>query len=402
MANINPNNISPRISSNMKSSLPSIHAAFTRDTPPSTSPNSRTTRPTTTTTTPAANQRKPAPNTRHLAIALHHAHQIQARKDTESLILSRIEYLLSFPSHPLALASSPSPDDVKAFKEALLPFQPSDYDNLILERNIEGRCGYVLCSNEHRREDPKAKFRVVWGKKGSGPGGRGREMKVVPKEQIEKWCSDECAERAMYIRVQLIEQPAWERRPGSAVEILLLEEGRARRERVRERERERERESLGKECGEGKGKERERERESELVDEERVRDTGDIDEVMRKLVISDKSLDPEGILQGMDQLAVCETDMQMEESSSHIGQAALAIERGDNAPRPGLDAGRVGVNIFEKHPCTGGIGAVEAPSPRMEDLQGGSIEGFEPGQLGTPRPDAMDGIEEDNDILPTI
>ncbi|ODH50752.1 hypothetical protein GX48_03068 [Paracoccidioides brasiliensis] len=394
MANINPNNISPRTSSNMKSSLPSIHAAFTRDTPPSTRPNSHTTRPTTTTMTPATNQRKPVPNTRHLAIALHHAHQIQARKDTESLILSRIEYLLSFPSHPLALTSSPSPDDVKAFKEALLPFQPSDYDNLILERNIEGRCGYVLCANEHRREEPKAKFRVVWGKKGSGPGGRGREMKVVPKEQIEKWCSDECAERAMYIRVQLIEQPAWERGPGSAVEILLLEEGRARRERKRERE------SLVKVCGEGKGKERESE--SELVDEERVRDTGDIDEAMRKLVISDKSLDPEGILQGMDQLAVYGTDMQMEESSNHIGQAALAIERGDSAPRPGLDAGRVGVNIFEKHPRTGGLGAVEAPSTRMEDLQGGSIEGFEPGQLGTPRPDAMDGIEEDNDILPTI
>ncbi|PGH29225.1 hypothetical protein GX50_08015 [[Emmonsia] crescens] len=375
------NNLAPRGSSTMKSSLPSIHAALTKESPSSPNTNSARITTTTTTTKPKTifKQRKPAQDPRHLAIALHHAHQIQARKDTESLILSRIEELVSFPSSPIAQASSPLPVDVKAFKEALIPFQPSDYDNLILERNIDGRCGYVLCANEHRKEDPRAKFRVVWGKKGSGPGGRGKEMKVVPKEQIEKWCSDECAERAMYIRVQLVEQPAWERGAvgrGQAEQILLLEEGRARRQRNRMKARENEMER------------------KEVVQEEQVKEANDVEEAMRRLVISDKSLEPEAIVDGMGQLAVRDDD-------GVAGQATLAMERGDRDPHPGLDVGRVGVNIFEKQ----NAGMVQAPSLRVKDLHGGSIEGFEPSrQLGKARRDAMgdDDNEEDDDILPTI
>ncbi|PGH05660.1 hypothetical protein GX51_02820 [Blastomyces parvus] len=370
--------------STMNSSLPAIHAAFTKETSPT---NTSPSRKTTATARPKAiaKQRKPAPDPRHLAIALHHAHQIQARKDTEALILTRIEELLSFPSSPIAQASSPLPADVKAFKEALIPFQPSDYDNLILERNIDGRCGYVLCANEHRKEDPRAKFRIVWGKKGSGPGGRGKEMKVVPKEQIEKWCSDECAERAMYIRVQLIEQPAWERRSVGpeqvqGEQILLLEEGRARRERNRM-----------------KGKEHDMGR-KEVVEERQVKEASDVEAAMRRLVISDKSLEPDAIVDGMGQLAV--------RDDREAGQAALAMERGDSAKNHrGLDEGRVGVNIFEKHQGTSiEASMVQPPSLRVEDLHGGSIEGFEPTrQFGTSRPNAPnDDDDEDDDILPTI
>ncbi|OJD16088.1 hypothetical protein AJ78_03721 [Emergomyces pasteurianus Ep9510] len=372
--------VSPRQSSPMKSSLPSIHAALTGQTSPPPNTKSSRTSTTTTTTKPTtgpktiSKQRK-APDPRHLAIALHHANQIQARKDTEALILSRIEELISFPSSPIAQASSPIPADAKAFKEALIPFQPSDYDNLILERNIDGRCGYVLCANEHRKEDPKAKFRVVWGKKGSGPGGRGKEMKVVPKEQIERWCSDECAERAMYIRVQLIEQPAWERGTvgrQQAEQLLLLEEGRARRERNRLK---------GKEVA---------------LQEEQVKEANDVEEAMRRLVISDKSLEPEAIVDEMGQLAVRDDD-------GDAGQAILAIERGDRAPHPRLYGDRVGVNIFEKQfgSSPEAAGGVQAPSLRTEDLYGGSIEGFEPTrQLGKARHD--DDEEDDDDILPTI
>ncbi|KAK2788594.1 hypothetical protein FQN53_003446 [Emmonsiellopsis sp. PD_33] len=324
-------------------------------------------------------QRKPAPDPRHLAIALHHAHQIQARKDTESLILTHIESLVDYPTNPLSTASAPTPSDVKAFKQALLPFQPSDYDNLILERNIEGRCGYVLCANEHRREDPNAKFRVVWGKKGTGPGGRGREMRVVPKEDLEKWCSDECAKRAMYVRVQLVEQPAWERGGGvrEGPEILLLEEGRARRE-MRDRAR------AGGE-GEGKGKQRMEQAEMEEG----------IEETMRRMAIGDKSLDPDALAGELGQLGMRDTNQEM-----RAGQAALAMERGDAAPKRGLDAGRVGViNIFEKQP--GSSSSVVAPVLRPGDEQGGSIEGFEPSDLRDSNQEAMDE-DEDDDILATI
>lgn len=182
----------------LKTSLPAVHAS--------------------------SSERKPSPNPRHLAIALHHARQIQARKDTEAVILSRIIDLVDLPTTPHATASSPSPEDVQTFTSALVPFQPSDYDNLILERNIEGHCGYTLCPEEHRKEHPTGKFRIVWGPKGSGPNGRGKEMKVVPKEKLEMWCSDKCAERAMYIKVQLSEVPAWERMEKKNTHITLLDE----------------------------------------------------------------------------------------------------------------------------------------------------------------------------------
>ncbi|BAE65082.1 unnamed protein product [Aspergillus oryzae RIB40] len=212
--------------SHLKTSLPSAHAASTQ------APSSmRRAPPKSTVSLQQKGQpaNKPDADPRHLAIALHHAHRIQAQKDTESLILDRILELVTFPSSPSADPASPSPEDAQAFKSALIPFQPADYDNLIQERNIEGLCGYGLCPREHRKDDSRGAYRITWGAKGSGPGGRGRDMNIVPREKLEMWCSDECAERALYIRVQLAEEPVWERRADDArgKNLLLLEEGRA-------------------------------------------------------------------------------------------------------------------------------------------------------------------------------
>lgn len=52
-------------------------------------------------------------------------------------------------------------------------------------------------------------------------------MNIVPKEKWEMWCSDACAERALYIRVQLAQEPVWERRGQDTREVVLLEEGRS-------------------------------------------------------------------------------------------------------------------------------------------------------------------------------
>ncbi|PGH21407.1 hypothetical protein AJ80_03324 [Polytolypa hystricis UAMH7299] len=352
----------------LKNSIPALHASSAASDEKPSSPPRQTKKPTT-------------PNPRHLAIALHHAHQIQARKDTETLVLSHIETLLELPSSPNATASDPSTEDVAAFKSALLPFQPSDYDNLIIERNIEGRCGYTLCPNPHRREDPKAKFRIVWGAKGSGPGGRGKEMKVVPKELIEKWCSDECAERAMYIRVQLIEQPAWERSAGSRVQIVLLEEGRGLR-------------NTQDALPDGKGK-------------RPARDMTEVEEKMRKLDVGDAyTQDPDVLAKEVELLNV--GDIQGSSSGAQAEQ--LAMERGDKKPAVGLDAGRVDIGIFEKqHRAT----PVSAPSLDATSVGGGSIEGFEPKAIsnreGKRREVSHEGAEdedededEDDDILQCI
>lgn len=272
------------------------------------------------------------PNPRHLAIALHHARHIQARKDAEADILSRIEHLMTLPTCSNADPASPSEEDASTFKSGLLPFQPSDYDNLILERNIDGLCGYTLCPKTHRREDPKAKFRVVWGPKGSGPGGRGKEMKVVPKEQLEKWCSDECAERALYVRVQLSQEPAWERAEKKNVNILLLEEGRQGPQQDK------------------KGK-------------QRVPNMQTVNEQFQNMNIGASTDDMQDTVES--QMAKLTVD--------DIGPSrVLAMERGDS-PAIAPDQGRVAVRIVEKDSA-----AAPAPTLQPDSTQGGSIEGFKP------------------------
>ncbi|KAB8233343.1 Rtr1/RPAP2 family protein phosphatase [Aspergillus alliaceus] len=313
--------------SNLKTSLPSAHAASTQM-----SQNMRRASPKRNVSRQQKGPpTKPDADPRHLAIALHHAHRIQAQKDTESLILSRILELVTFPSSPSADPASPSPEDARAFKSALIPFQPADYDNLIQERNIEGLCGYGLCPREHRKDDSRGTYRITWGAKGSGPGGRGREMNIVPREKLEMWCSDECAERALYIRVQLAEEPVWERRADDArgKNLLLLEEGRARTQR-------------------GKGK------------------AATVEKVTGQL----------GNLHMTGTPGSSDLTSDMSNLSVHDGSHSheLALERGD--ANPALRAGRVDVQIQEKDNIP--YEHVAAPEMRPGDDKGGSIEGYVP------------------------
>src|SRR5438034_3915294 len=93
--------------STLKTSLPSAHAssnALIREAAP---------------TTGLSSHKWSSADPRHLAIALHHANQIQVRKEVEDIILSRIENLLSLPSSSTAIASSPSSADASAFKSAV-------------------------------------------------------------------------------------------------------------------------------------------------------------------------------------------------------------------------------------------------------------------------------------------
>ncbi|KKK14598.1 hypothetical protein ARAM_005836 [Aspergillus rambellii] len=310
----------------LKTSLPSTHAASSRQS---------ASRPTNARRSPLKPQRKPSkpePDPRHLAIALHHANRIQAQKDTQDLILNRILELVELPSSPSADPAAPSPEDAHKFKAALVPFQPADYDNLVLERNIEGLCGYGLCPREHRKDNSRGTFRITWGARGSGPGGRGREMNIVPREKVEMWCSDECAERAMYIRVQLAEEPVWERRADDlrAKELLLLEEGRAAQ----------------------KGK---------AV----PRNPASYKEVLGQLdnLHMDMTPEPSAVADEIMKLSVQDPTPSRE----------LALERGDL--NPALHTGRVNVQIQENMNPNA---TVTVPAMRPGDEKGGSIEGYMP------------------------
>lgn len=152
--------------------------------------------------------------------ALYHANLIQQRKDLELQILLSIETLIDYPlaSSPYN-AAHPSPSDSESFKEHIQPFQPSDYDDLITERNVNDRCGYTLCPNARMKEEGGGKYRLIYRT------GRAADFKITEKSELEKWCSEACARRALYVRVQLSESPAWERGAiESGIKIDLLDE----------------------------------------------------------------------------------------------------------------------------------------------------------------------------------
>lgn len=156
----------------------------------------------TTSITPAAKSNNPRDPR---AIAIQHARLLQDRKDTEALIFDNILALLDYPLHPSQPpASAPHPDDVASFVKLVRIFQPSDYDDLIVERNLsDNRCGYVLCPNKRRKLKGAGKFKLInQGKK---------DFDIVETAELEKWCSTECTRRALYVKVQLNETAAWER-----------------------------------------------------------------------------------------------------------------------------------------------------------------------------------------------
>ncbi|KAI9841352.1 MAG: hypothetical protein M1838_003605 [Thelocarpon superellum] len=126
--------------------------------------------------------------------ALYHARLIQEQKDAEVEIFNAIERLIELPSSSQADPAHPSMADVALVLRDVSLFQPSDYDALIEERNINQSCGYLLCPRPRRMEDTPAKFRIVRGK------ARGEEFRVLRKAELERWCSRDCAMRALHLR----------------------------------------------------------------------------------------------------------------------------------------------------------------------------------------------------------
>ncbi|KAL9092024.1 MAG: hypothetical protein Q9159_001022 [Coniocarpon cinnabarinum] len=128
-------------------------------------------------------------NDKHREIAVHHAQLLQQRKDVEAANLAAIEELMHYPTDGRSDTVHPSASDVARFRDLVRNFQPSDYAALFEERNCLDRCGFL-----------------------SG-------------KQVDMWCSDACARRALYIKVQLNAQPAWERIYNYTQPIELFDEG---------------------------------------------------------------------------------------------------------------------------------------------------------------------------------
>ncbi|KAF2464497.1 uncharacterized protein BDR25DRAFT_271811 [Lindgomyces ingoldianus] len=155
---------------------------------------------------------------RHRDTALHHANLIEQQKVVEKEVLQSIITLLDFPTSPDADPTRPAPSDALRFQDLIISFQTSDYDSLIEERNIADKCGYALCPRPKKKAPSSARKQFIETDKG---------VEIVDKKTLEVWCSEDCARRALYVKVQLSEEPAWMRRGGVGDKIELLVENAA-------------------------------------------------------------------------------------------------------------------------------------------------------------------------------
>ncbi|XDG09600.1 hypothetical protein ABKA04_009215 [Annulohypoxylon sp. FPYF3050] len=196
---------------------------------------STTTTTTTATTTPKLDLDAPVPAafqiTEHTPstdkkptardIAVQQALVIQAQRDREDQIQDTLIELSRLPLAPSTTpppsqtytAANPSPSDKTRFLTSIRLFQPSEYEDLITERNSLNKCGYCLCPSPRAKMSGGGSFKLL---------NYGRaDFSIVPRAELERWCSRACARRAMYVKVQLVEHAA---APVESIRIDLLEE----------------------------------------------------------------------------------------------------------------------------------------------------------------------------------
>jgi hypothetical protein len=156
---------------------------------------------------------------RYRSTAIKHAYNLKHQKSMRNKVLDLIIEVIDLPSKPDSDPAHPLASDATLFKRGLHLFQPSDFDDAVLERNIYDKCGYGLCSKPNVKVGGSSQNRIIWGKR-SGPA-----FTIIPKADLEKWCSKQCEERALFVRFQLGKEPAWMREQPIG-DIKLLDESR--------------------------------------------------------------------------------------------------------------------------------------------------------------------------------
>ena len=147
------------------------------------------------------------------ATALKYARNIQYQKAIVDKVQDLIVDLVDLPSQQQWQGAGPSASDIVLFKNALALLQPKDFDDVILERNIYDKCGFALCTQTKLDLSPVLRDAVFRGMKGSS-------FKLTTKEELGKWCSVRCAEKALFVRLQLSSEPPWARDPHNQTIIL--------------------------------------------------------------------------------------------------------------------------------------------------------------------------------------
>ena len=156
---------------------------------------------------------------RKLHEAVRQAEKLQRRKDGEAAIFEAVCELLDFPNSASASAGNPCEADMQRFRTLIEPFTPLDFDDLVRERNISKKCGYVLCAieltarqqrllGEYARRSEKIGWEASRQVANQDP--------LVPLHTPSRmagqmWCSEGCERRATFVKVQLSPRPSWER-----------------------------------------------------------------------------------------------------------------------------------------------------------------------------------------------
>ena len=135
--------------------------------------------------------------------AIRHARILEDQKRVKTQVADLILECFDLPGQQDVSAGKPLPADAKVFTKALSLFQPTDFDELVSERNIDDRCGYALCPRPNQRAPHGGS--KVWNRKG------GKDFRLVDKAEIEKWCSKSCKARGEFVKGQLSNEPAWVR-----------------------------------------------------------------------------------------------------------------------------------------------------------------------------------------------
>ncbi|ETN47133.1 uncharacterized protein HMPREF1541_01323 [Cyphellophora europaea CBS 101466] len=133
--------------------------------------------------------------------AVRHARILEDQKRVKAQVTDLILECFDLPSKPDVGPVNPIPADAKIFGKALSLFQPTDFDELVSERNIDDRCGYALCPKPNQKA--RNGGNKVWNGKG------GKDFRLIDRAVVERWCSDSCKARGEFVKGQLSTEPAW-------------------------------------------------------------------------------------------------------------------------------------------------------------------------------------------------
>ncbi|KAK4035426.1 Rtr1/RPAP2 family-domain-containing protein [Parachaetomium inaequale] len=291
---------------------------------------------------------------------------LQKLRDTQlkpPVPLETFERLSQLPSHNSSSASSPSAADTATFLSALSDFTPAEYLDLIEERNCLGKCGYTLCPRPRRTL--AGPFKIS-----------SSSNNIARTADLNKWCSDACARRALHLKVQL-DNPSYIRDEkngvagGMVVKLELRDEG-------------------GGHNGDGTAA---------------TKDTNNTNKGMSKTMVEGLN-PPRGSAQDRNELALAMAKLEIDRhrhAQKTGGASALAGERGDAAEGVLAGMSRVDVTIKESEV----EGPVTAPEPGPEGSEY-TIEGYRPRLLGpgtgtgtgtSKKPEEGDESDDDDDFF---